>query len=242
MDYDKKLGIEEFEKALSELKINLSDYQIEQFIKYYELLIHWNKLMNLTSITDFMEVINKHFVDSLSMVKVYRPSNEKILDLGTGAGFPGVPLKIAFPNTKVVLMDSLNKRVRFLNEVIKELDLDNIIAIHGRAEDYGREKDYRESFDISTSRAVAKLSTLSEYCLPFVKKEGLFIAYKSGNISEELEEASKAIKVLGGKVMETKEFTLPFTDINRSFIIIKKNNITPNKYPRTAGKPSKEPL
>lgn len=242
MDYDKEQGIIEFRKGLDELQIHLDDNQIKQFIDYYELLINWNQVMNLTSITDFMEVIHKHFLDSLSMVKVYRPVNEKILDIGTGAGFPGIPLKIAFPDTKVFLLDSLNKRIRFLNEVIEKLNLKNISAIHGRAEDYGRNSSFRETFDLCTSRAVAKLSTLSEYSIPYLKKGGYFIAYKSGNIREELEDAKRAIGILGGCVKENKEFQLPLTDMGRSLILIEKNSITPMKYPRLAGKPSKEPL
>lgn len=234
--------IHEFKKGLELLEINLSDLQIKQFVDYYEILVNWNKLMNLTSITEFMEVIQKHFLDSLSIVKVLRPGSEKILDVGTGAGFPGIPIKIAFPDTEVVLMDSLNKRVRFLEEVITNLGLKNIKAFHGRAEDFGRNKLYREAFDLCTSRAVAKLSVLSEYCIPFVKKGGKFIPYKSGNIKEELEESKNAIKILGGSIKDQKEFTLPLTDIKRTFIVIEKVKNTPEKYPRTAGKPSKEPL
>ena len=198
--------------------------------------------MNLTAITEFSEVISKHFLDSLSIIKVYRPVNEKILDIGTGAGFPGIPIKIAFPNTQLVLMDSLNKRVRFLDEVIEKLNLCNIRAIHGRAEDYGREIHFREAFDICTSRAVARLSTLSEYCIPYVKVGGNFISYKSGNLAEELKEAEKAIGILGGRLIKTEEFDLPNTDIKRSLILIEKTKKTPNKYPRLVGKPSKDPL
>lgn len=242
MDYDKEQGIYKFKKGLDTLDIHLDDYQIGQFMDYYEMLINWNKVMNLTSITEFIEVIHKHFLDSLSIVKVFRPDNEKILDLGTGAGFPGIPIKIAFPNTTVVLMDSLNKRIRFLDEVINKLHLENIKTIHGRAEDFGRNDSYRESFDLCTSRAVAKLSVLSEYCIPFVKKGGVFIPYKSAHIKEELEEADNAIKILGGSIKGEKEFNLPLTDIRRSFVIIKKIEVTPKKYPRTAGKPAKEPL
>jgi 16S rRNA (guanine527-N7)-methyltransferase len=242
MEYDKSQGIQKFIEGLEELDIKLNDVQIEQFLDYYELMIEKNKVMNLTAITDFSEVIDKHLLDSLSIVKVYRPKDERILDVGTGAGLPGITLKIAFPNTQIVLMDSLNKRIRFLEEVIEKLNLNNIVAIHGRAEDYGGKADYREAFDICTSRAVAKLSTLSEYCIPFVKIGGRFISYKSGNISEELMEAGKAINILGGDVINTKEFDLPHTDIRRSLILIEKKKATPKKYPRLAGKPSKEPL
>ena len=242
MEKEMNRSIHDFKKGLEELNISLNDNQIEQFMKYYELLIEKNKVMNLTTITELSEVIHKHFLDSLSLIKIYRPNNEKILDLGTGAGLPGIPLKIAFPNTQVVLMDSLNKRVRFLEEVIDKLNLHSISAIHGRAEDYGRDKHYRESFDICTSRAVARLSTLSEYCIPFVRAGGRFISYKSGNVLEELKEADRAISLLGGKMIKTEEFNLPHTDIKRALILIEKTKTTPNKYPRLAGKPSKEPL
>ena len=242
MYQNKNQGILDFKYGLEELSIHLNDIQIQQFIDYYELLVEKNKLMNLTSITEFNEVIRKHFLDSLSIVKIYRPMDEKILDLGTGAGLPGIPIKIAFPETSIVLMDSLNKRIGFLNELIEKLNLSNIIAIHGRAEDYGRNDLYRESFDICTSRAVAKLSALSEYCIPFVKKGGSFISYKSGSIADEIKESAKAIKILGGTVVNKKEFELPLTDISRTLIQVKKTNITPDKYPRTAGKPTKEPL
>lgn len=242
MEYANEHDLKEFIKGLDILDINLNDYQINQFIDYYDMLISWNNVMNLTSITEFIEVIYKHFLDSLSIVKVMRPENERIIDIGTGAGFPGIPLKIAFPNTKIVLMDSLNKRVQFLNEVISKLKLEDITAIHGRAEDYGRKTEYRESFDLCTSRAVANLSTLSEYCIPFIKKGGSFISYKSGNVKEELENATNAIKILGGSIAEVSEFQLPLTDIKRSLVKVEKINETPKKYPRTAGKPSKEPL
>lgn len=242
MENDKNKGILDFKRGLEELNIKLNDLQMLQFINYYELLIDKNKVMNLTAITKFSEVICKHFLDSLSIVKVYRPANDKIIDIGTGAGLPGIPIKIAFPDTQVLLMDSLNKRVRFLDEVIEKLGLSNITAIHGRAEDYGREKNYRQVFDICTSRAVARLSTLAEYCIPFVKVKGRFISYKSGNISEELKEADRAINILGGTIIKTKEFDIPHTDIRRTLIMIEKTDNTPNKYPRLAGKPSKEPL
>ena len=242
MEKDKNRGLQDFMEGLEKLNIKLNDVQLSQFMDYYELLIERNKVMNLTSITEFTEVISKHFIDSLSITRVHQPSGERILDVGTGAGFPGIPIKIAFPNTKVVLMDSLNKRIRFLDEVISKLNLENISAIHGRAEDYGREKEYRESFDICTSRAVARLSTLSEYCIPFVKIGGRFISYKSGNIEEELREAEKAISTLGGTLSRAEEFELPGTDIRRSLVLIEKTIRTSNKYPRLAGKPSKEPL
>lgn len=242
MEYNRDFAVEKLIKGLDKIEIKLSDYQINQFINYYEILIEWNKVMNLTAITDFSEVINKHFIDSLSIVKAIQPENQKILDLGTGAGFPGIPIKIAFPETEILLLDSLNKRIQFLNEVIKLLELDKITALHGRAEELGHQVQYREKFDICTSRAVAKLSTLSEYCLPFVKKQGYFIAYKSGKALEELDNSSKAIKLLGAKVESKIEFKLPDTDIERTLILIKKIEKTNNKYPRSSGKPTKEPL
>jgi 16S rRNA (guanine(527)-N(7))-methyltransferase GidB len=231
-----------FEEGLMEFGIQLTDVQKQQFIDYYELLIEKNKVMNLTAITEFQEVVTKHFIDSISLVKVCDLKNQKLLDLGTGAGFPGIPLKIVFPDLDIVLLDSLNKRILFLNEVIQKLNLKNIIAIHGRAEDIGKDKKYREQFDLCVSRAVAKLSSLSEYCVPFVKKEGFFIPYKSGKVEEELIESAKAIKTLGTKLEDVKAFKLPGTDIERTLVVLKKCLNTPSKYPRSAGKPSKEPL
>ena len=242
MEYNKNQGILEFKKGLEDLSIILDEHQVKQFLDYYELLINWNKVMNLTSITDFTEVITKHFLDSLSIVKIHYPKSDKILDLGTGAGFPGIPIKIAFPNTQIVLMDSLNKRVNFLNEVIDKLKLDKISAIHGRAEDLGKDPSYRDGFDICTSRAVARLSVLSEYCIPFLKKGGYFISYKSGKITEELDEAKRAIEILGGTIKKKSEFQLSGTDMGRSLILIEKVKNTPKRYPRMAGKPTKEPL
>lgn len=236
------IGMEQFEEGLKSLSIPLSETQKQQFIRYYEILIEWNKVMNLTAITDFDEVVQKHFIDSLTIVKAMPIENQKIIDIGTGAGFPGIPLKIAFPSTKIVLLDSLNKRINFLNEVIKTLDLKDIETIHGRAEDYGKNPQYREKFDICVSRAVANLSSLSEYCIPFVKMGGSFISYKSGKANEELEAAQNAIKLLGGKVLNTTEFSLPNTDMHRTLITIGKFVTTPKKYPRSAGKPAKEPL
>ncbi len=232
-----------FIPLLNDLNITLSDLQTEQFLKYYELLIERNKVMNLTAVTDYDEVLKKHFTDSLSLVKIYEIGQGlRTLDMGTGAGFPGIPLKIAFPEMDIVLLDSLNKRVNFLNDVIKELGLKNIIAVHGRAEDFGRMEGYRESFDLCVSRAVAKLSTLSEYCMSYVKIKGYFIPYKAGNIQSELEESKKAIRILGGSLEQVKSFQLPGTDMERTLIKIKKVGITPKAYPRNAGKPGKDPI
>lgn len=230
------------EKA-EELGINLSDRQLAQFETYYGLLHEKNKVMNLTAITERDDVILKHFVDSLALVKADCGfSSQRILDVGTGAGFPGIPLKIAFPDLKVVLLDSLNKRVKFLEEVIDALDLADIKAIHGRAEDYARQKNYREQFDLVVSRAVANLSTLSEYCLPYVKVSGMFLPYKSGKIEEELNQGKHAVKLLGGKMEEMVSFVLPGTDMERTILKIKKQKATPKRYPRKAGLPSKEPI
>lgn len=239
MEYDVSILKEGCEK----LGIQLNDRQVEQFLIYYEFLVEKNKVMNLTGITDYREVVQKHFIDSLSLVYAADIMKlESMIDVGTGAGFPGVPLKIAFPHLKVVLLDSLNKRILFLNELIDKLRLENITAIHGRAEDAARKKEYRESFDICVSRAVANLSSLSEYCIPFVKKNGFFVSYKSINIDNEINDAKKALFLLGGKCVDKKEFYLPDSDIGRSLIVIKKEKTTPSKYPRKAGLPSKEPL
>ncbi|MFR4438953.1 MAG: 16S rRNA (guanine(527)-N(7))-methyltransferase RsmG [Hungatella sp.] len=232
-------------EELGELEIALTDQQLEQFYHYYELLVEWNKVMNLTAITEMEDVVTKHFVDSLSLVKAVKDletAEYRILDLGTGAGFPGIPLKIAFPNLQITLLDSLNKRIKFLNEVISQLGLRKIEAIHGRAEDYGRDKEYRETYDFCVSRAVANLATLSEYCMPYVKIGGVFVPYKSGKLEEELVQAKGAVKLLGGKVEDVIAFTLPKADADRTFVVIRKMEGTSRKYPRKAGLPSKEPL
>ena len=232
-----------FKKDLKELNIILNEIQLCQFMRYYELLVEWNQVMNLTAITDFDEVLKKHFIDSLSLVKAYSDfSSKSLIDIGTGAGFPGVPLKIAFPELKVTLLDSLNKRVNFLQTVIDELGLEDIEALHGRAEDYSKKEMLREKFDLCVSRAVANLSTLSEYCIPYVKVGGSFISYKSGKISEEIDEAKKAISIFGGKIENQVEFMIPDSDIYRNLIVIDKIEKTPNKYPRKAGVPAKNPI
>ena len=230
-----------FKRELDNLNLSLSDSQIEQFISYYEMLIEKNKVMNLTAITDFDEVIEKHFIDSLNLFRLIDLNSEKrILDLGTGAGFPGIPLKIAFPKIKITLVDSLNKRVMFLNDVVKQLGLEDVECVHARAEDLAKKKEYREEYDICVSRAVANLSTLSEYCIPFVKVGGNFISYKSGDCDEEINSSKAAIKKLGARISKVENFEIK--DMGRSFVVIDKISSTPNKYPRKAGLPSKEPL
>jgi len=226
-----------------DINIDLSNDQCNQFMKYYNLLIETNKVMNLTAITDFDEVVIKHFIDSIYLGKYIDLHNyTRLMDLGTGAGFPGVPLKIVYPNLKITLVDSLNKRIQFLNDVIKELNLGKIEAIHDRAETLAHNNDYREKYDLIVSRAVSNLSTLNEYCIPFIKKEGYFISYKSGDIEEELENSNKAISILGSKVDRIEKYNLPGTDINRSLVIIKKEKSTEQKYPRRSGIPQKKPL
>ena len=232
----------------NKINIEISDDQINCFEKYYELLIEKNKVMNLTAITDKEDVIVKHFIDSIALIpylldKGININNKlKIIDIGTGAGFPGLPLKIMMPDVKFTLLDSLNKRVSFLNEVIDELKLKDIKALHGRAEDYASDNKYREKYDICVSRAVANLSTLSEYCIPFVKEDGYFISYKAGESEEEINNSKNAIKILGGKINKVEEFVLPGTDASRVFVFIRKQELTDKKYPRKAGVPAKKPL
>ena len=234
---------EQFEKDCKALGVTLSDEQIQQFLKYYEMLVEWNEVMNLTAITEYDEVMKKHFVDSISLCKAYDVTqNKTVIDVGTGAGFPGLALKIAFPDLQVTLLDSLNKRIKFLNEVISQLGLQNVETIHGRAEDFGRDAKYREQYDYCVSRAVANAATLSEYCLPFVKVGGAFIPYKSGKIDEELEQGTKAIESLGGSIADVIRFELTGADADRSLVVIEKIAKTAKKYPRKAGVPSKEPI
>lgn len=234
-------NLDKFRNGLEKLNISLAEEQIQQFLTYYEFLVETNKVMNLTAITEFDEVIEKHFLDSLSLHQVYELNRDVyVLDMGTGAGFPGIPLKIAFPEISLVLADSLNKRIKFLQEVIDKLGLKKVEALHARAEELGRNKQYREQFDLCVSRAVANLSSLSEYCIPFVKEGGKFISYKSGEIEEEVNAAKKAITVLGGKVEDVYKFDL--YEQKRSFVIIGKQKKTPKAYPRKAGTPTKSPL
>lgn len=232
-----------FKEKAAKFGVFLTNEQLKQFDEFYKILIEKNKVMNLTGITEYEDVINKHFVDSLSinMTKEFKEAN-KIIDVGTGAGFPGIPLKIAFPDKEFVLMDSLNKRIMFLNEVIEKLDLHNINTVHSRAEDLANKEEYREKFDVCCSRAVSNLSTLSEYCIPFVREDGFFISYKSGNVIDEVEEAKFAINLLGGKISKTMKFNLPDTDNSRVLVRIRKVKHTPKQYPRGGAKPLNKPL
>ena len=232
---------EKFERGLEELGISLSEEQIGQFLTYYEMIVEKNKVMNLTAITEFDDVIEKHFLDSLSLIKVCDLNRElSVMDMGTGAGFPGIPLKIAFPKLQVTLADSLNKRILFLQEVIDKLGLKGVEAIHARAEELGKNKSYREQYDLVVSRAVANLASLEEYCVPFVKIGGSFISYKSGEIEEEVANAKNATFLLGGKVKNVYKFDL--YEQKRSFVVIEKCKGTPKTYPRKAGTPTKTPL
>ncbi len=228
---------------MRKISVSLNDKQAYQFMSYFQLLEKWNKVMNLTAIIDFPDVVKKHFVDSVIAGQWYDFSlQQKVLDLGSGAGFPGIPLKVVFPGLKMTLLDSLNKRIQFLNRVIEELKLKDVEAIHGRAEDFARQPAYREQFDLCVSRAVANLSVLSEYCLPFVKVGGTFISYKSCSIEEELNRSRRVVEKLGGRIDTVHPFCLPETDISRSIVIIKKTRETPGKYPRKAGIPAKKPF
>lgn len=226
-------------------RVALSERQMEQFYRYCEMLTEWNKVMNLTAITEMEEVVTKHFVDSLSLgeaVPDLAGHGWRVMDVGTGAGFPGIPLKIAYPELKITLLDSLNKRIKFLDAVAEELQLEGVETIHGRAEDFGRDRKYREQYDLCVSRAVANLATLSEYCLPFVKVGGMFVSYKSGKVQEEASAAERAVKLLGGKMENICCFELAQTDMGRSLVCIRKIQKTPDRYPRKAGVPGKEPL
>lgn len=233
----------DFIKKCEKIGISLSEKQISQFMTYYDLLVEWNSFMNLTAITEFNEVIDKHFIDSLAICEYVDFKNgDSLIDIGTGAGFPGIPLKIVFPELRITLLDSLNKRIKFLDTVIESLGLENVETIHGRAEDFAKQQSYREKYDFVISRAVANLATLSELCIPFAKEDKYFVSYKAEKCNEELEEAKKAISILGGKVEKQIEYKLPDTDMNRNLLLIKKVKSTPKKYPRKAGTPAKEPI
>ena len=239
------MNIEEFKKIMifygEKIDIKFTEEQLNQFYKYMNLLLEWNEKINLTAITDPNEVILKHFIDSLTINK-YIKENSTLADVGTGAGFPGIPLKILRPDLKITLVDSLNKRINFLNEVINKLNLVNIETVHSRIEDFGKDKKYRESFDFVTARAVANLAVLSEYLLPIAQVGGQCVCMKGSSVEEELSNGKNAIKVLGGKIKNIDEFVLPDSDMSRNVIIIDKIKNTPNKYPRKAGIPVKEPL
>ena len=236
-----KTGI--LEKLSSDIGYHLLDQQMNQFNDFYEMLVEKNKVMNLTAITEYDEVVLKHFIDSIVIYKRISEDNvESIMDVGTGAGFPGIPLKILFPEIRLTLLDSLNKRILFLNEVIHNLGLENIECIHGRAEDIGHLPEYREQYDLTVSRAVANLSSLSEYCIPFVRVGGKFISYKSGNIDDELNDAKTAIHLMGSGIEDVEKYTLPDSDMQRSIVVIRKEKKLSNKYPRKAGMPAKQPL
>ena len=229
--------------SLDKLKIQYNDEQIEQFRSYYELLTEWNKKINLTAITGYEDVVRKHFIDSILICSLLDLNKDiRIIDVGTGAGFPGIPIKILNPDCRIVLLDSLNKRVRFLETVVDELGLDNVECIHGRAEDVSREKNYRASFDLSVSRAVANLSTLCEYCIPFLKKGGMFVSYKSDKSDDEINGSENAVRTLGSEITSVKEIALPETDIVRKFVMITNKKQVSNIYPRKAGIPAKDPL
>lgn len=235
-EFNEKMN--QYSKALN---IIIDDIQIEKFYQYMELLLEWNEKINLTAITEPDDIILKHFIDSITINK-YIENDKKVLDIGTGAGFPGIPEKIIREDINIVLADSLNKRINFLREVIQEIGLENINAVHGRAEELAHNKLYREKFDVVTSRAVAPLNTLLEYMLPFVKVNGLCICMKGSNAEEEIAISEKALEELGGEILDINKFQLPNTDISRNIIVIKKINPTKNKYPRKAGTPSKDPI
>ena len=237
----KEAFLSQMEAKLLELKIRFSVEQLEQFFVYMNLLIEWNEKMNLTAITEPEEIVLKHFIDSVTILNKL-DNYAKIVDVGTGAGFPGIPLSIMNPTLKITLVDSLNKRLIFLQEVVNKLNLKNIEIIHARAEEFGQNKKYRESFDFATSRAVANLATLSEYLIPLIKVNGKVISMKAADAHDEIKDAKKAIEILGGKIEKIDEFNLPQSDIGRTVIIIRKEKQTPNKYPRKPGTPSKEPI
>ncbi len=234
--------VDYLQKEAEKVNIHLNEDQLQQFSTFYQDLVEKNKVMNLTAITEPMDVTVKHFLDSLSLVRTFSLDVDmRVLDLGTGGGFPGLPLKIAYPKVEFVLADSLNKRIKFLSEEIERLSLQKIQAVHGRAEDLARQAQHRQQYDVVVSRAVANLSTLCEYCLPFVKEGGVFISYKSGDIEDELNMAKHAIRILGGKCQHVESFTLQ-ENYERTLIVIKKDGNTPKMYPRKAGTPSKQPL
>jgi 16S rRNA (guanine527-N7)-methyltransferase len=237
------MNVEQFQKALEERGIILSSYQLEQYELYYETLVEWNEKMNLTAITEKGDVYLKHFFDSVSAGFYYDFTQPMtVCDVGAGAGFPSIPIKIAFPNIQVTIVDSLNKRITFLEHLAKVLKLDNVRFVHDRAETFGQNKEFREQFDVVTARAVARLSVLSELCLPLVKKGGTFLAMKAASAEDEVKLAQKAIQTLGGKIIQKESFSLPIENSERNIIIIQKEKNTPKQYPRKPGTPNKSPI
>lgn len=240
---DEKILIEEFLKYRDFCKFTITDEQLHQFYLFYSYLVEKNKVMNLTAITELEEVVLKHFIDSLSILNYISLSEvNNVIDIGTGAGFPGIPLAIMLPEIQFSLVDSLNKRIGFINDVCKICNINNIYTYHGRAEDFGHKELFREKFDLCVSRAVANLSTLCEYCVPFIKVGGKFISYKSEMAEEEIAQAKNAFKELDISLCDNFVFNLPDTNIQRNLLCMNKNNVTKKKYPRSAGKPSKKPL
>ncbi|MGX6962732.1 16S rRNA (guanine(527)-N(7))-methyltransferase RsmG [Vagococcus xieshaowenii] len=235
---------EQFKAQLAKIGVELSDKQMQQYALYHEMLVEWNEKINLTAITEQEEVYLKHFYDSimLSQAKDVFQENISMCDVGAGAGFPSIPLKIAFPNLEVTIVDSLNKRIKFLSELAMALELDNVHLYHDRAETFGQNKNFRESFDLVTARAVARLNILSELCLPLVKKEGYFVALKAAKSEEEITEAKKAITMMGGKFIEEIDLALPGTEDRRNLVVIQKKKETPKKFPRKPGTPNKQPI
>ncbi|WP_343311184.1 16S rRNA (guanine(527)-N(7))-methyltransferase RsmG [Bacillus atrophaeus] len=237
------MNIEEFTSGLAEKGISLSSRQLEQFELYYEMLVEWNEKINLTSITEKKEVYLKHFYDSITAAfYVDFKQVNTICDVGAGAGFPSLPIKICFPHLQVSIVDSLNKRITFLEKLAEALQLENTSFYHDRAETFGQRQDLRESYDIVTARAVARLSVLSELCLPLVKKNGLFVALKAASAEEELKAGKKAIATLGGELEQVHSFKLPLEESDRNIIVMRKKKNTPKKYPRKPGTPNKSPI
>src|SRR6056297_845927 len=235
--------IEYLENLLKKIDFEYTEDAINEFEKYKDLIIEWNKKINITSIDSEEEIYLKHFIDSIIIKKyVIIKKGSKTIDIGTGGGFPGIPLKLIDNDMRITLLDSLNKRIKFLNEVVKELNLEEVECIHARAEELGQDKNYREKYDYGFSRAVASLNVLLEYSLPFIKKNGLFIAFKGSNFKDEIQESKNALNILGGEIIDIKEYSLPETDISRSMIVVKKIKDIPKKYPRKPGTPNKKPL
>ena len=244
MDTKYNYDLTKLTNGLDSLEVPYDDDKIDKLITFYEMVVEKNKVMNLTGITEFDEFVEKHFLDSLILAKAYPDISKSrfVIDVGTGAGFPGIPLAIFYNNSRFVLLDSLNKRINFINEVISALSLGNVETISGRAEDYGKDLLYREQFDLCITRAVAEINLLSEYTLPFVKVGGHCIPYKSSDINEELDNGRNAISILGGEIDDVIKVQIPDTDYERSLVVISKVEPTPDKYPRKAGTPKKKPL